>query len=60
LAKVKAEMVPDKIEIYSDGGLSDADEIKGEEREAAIRSPPKGKNRVTSEVNLLCRYIIKT
>jgi hypothetical protein len=53
-------MVPDKIEIYSDGGLSDADEIKGEEREAAIRSPPKGKNRVTSEVNLLCRYIIKT
>jgi hypothetical protein len=60
LAKVKAEMVPDEIEIYSDGGLSDADEIKGEEREAAIRSPPKGKNRVTSEVNLLCHYIIKT
>jgi hypothetical protein len=44
LAKVKAEMVCDKIEIYSDGGLSDANEIKGEEWEATIRSPPKGKN----------------
>lgn len=59
LVKVKAEMVPDEIEIHSDGGLSDADEIRGEEREAAIRSPPKGKNRVTSEVNLLYCYIIK-
>jgi hypothetical protein len=48
-AKVKAEPTPD-ITIFSDGGLSDADEIKGEEREAAIKSPPKGKKRVTSEV----------
>ena len=60
LAKVKAEMVHDEIEIYSNGGLSNADEIKGEEWEAAIRSPPKGKNRVTSDVSLLCCYIIKT
>jgi len=49
-AKVKAEPTPD-ITIFSDGGLSDADEIKGEEREAAIKSPPKGKKRVTSEVH---------
>jgi hypothetical protein len=58
-AKVKAEPVPD-ITIFSDGGLSDADEIKGEEREAAIKSPPKGKKRVTNEVSFFCCYIIIT
>jgi hypothetical protein len=41
--KVKAEPVPDTITLHSDGGLSDNDETKGEEREAAIKSPPKGK-----------------
>ena len=52
LVKVKAEPVPE-LSIYDDGGLSDSDEIRGEEREVAINSPPKGKKRVTSEVSLL-------
>jgi hypothetical protein len=34
-----------------DGFISDCDETKGPEREAAIRSPPKGKKRVTSSVS---------
>jgi hypothetical protein len=38
--------------LYVDGGLSDNDEMAGEEREAAINSPVKGKKRVTSEVRL--------
>jgi hypothetical protein len=50
--KVKAELAP-TLSLYIDGGLSDNDERKGEEREAAINSPPKGKKRVTSEVSLL-------
>ena len=42
-----------------DGGLSDHDETKGPEREAAIKSPPKGKKRVTSSVsNKLPLYFI--
>jgi hypothetical protein len=53
LVKVKAEPAPDAITIYSNGGLSDNDETKGEEHEAAIKSPHKGKKRVTSEVSLL-------
>ena len=47
--KVKAEPVP-MISLYSNGGLSDNDKIKGEERDFAIRSPPKGKKRITNEV----------
>ena len=46
--KVKAELVYHHDEY--NGGLSDNDEITGEEREVAINSPPKGKRRVTSEV----------
>jgi hypothetical protein len=38
------------IRFYDNGGLSDNDEMRGEEREAAIASPFKGKKRVTSEV----------
>ena len=45
--EVKAEPA---VSIYNNGGLSDNDEIKGEERELAINSPPKGKKRITSEV----------
>ena len=48
------------ITVDSDGGLSDANEIKGEEREAAVRSPPKGKKRVNNEVSFFCWYIIIT
>ena len=55
--KVKAEPAPDIIEIYSDGGLSDNDEMRGIEREAAVTSPPKGKKRITSEVS---RYLAFT
>jgi hypothetical protein len=49
VAKVKAEHAP-ALSVYNNGGLSDNDEIKGEEREVAINSPPKGKRRITSEV----------
>lgn len=35
------------------GGLSDNDEMDGEERKIAINSPPKGKRRITSEVTSL-------
>ena len=49
--KVKAEPVPE-LSMYDDGGLSDNDEIRGEEQEVTINSPPKGKKRVTSEVSL--------
>jgi hypothetical protein len=48
--KVKAEPLP-TLSLQVDGGLSDNDERRGEEREAAINSPPKGKKRVTSEVS---------
>ncbi|KAM6503850.1 hypothetical protein JOM56_000793 [Amanita muscaria] len=48
LIQVKAEPAPNALNDY-DGGLSDSDEIRGEEREAAINSPPKGKKRITSE-----------
>jgi hypothetical protein len=37
--KVKTEL----SNTYQDGGLSDNDEIMGEERDVAINSPPKGK-----------------
>jgi hypothetical protein len=57
LVKVKAEPA---LSLYHDGGLSDHDEIRGEEREVAINSPPKGKRRITSEVkfSFLCLIII--
>jgi hypothetical protein len=50
--KVKAEPLP-TLSLHIDGGLSDNDERRGEEREVAVNSPPKGKKRVTSEVSLL-------
>ena len=43
LVKVKAEPAPDAIKFYSNGGLSDNDEVNGIEREVAVTSPPKGK-----------------
>jgi len=52
-AKVKPKpkpAPPTGICVRDDGGLSDYDETRGEEREAAINSLPKGKKRVTSEV----------
>jgi hypothetical protein len=57
--KVKAEPVagPSNTRHDSDGGLSDADEIMGEEREFAINSPIKGKKRLTSEVFLFLLFI---
>jgi hypothetical protein len=50
--KVKAEPSP-TLSLHIDGGLSDNNERRGEEWEAAINSPPKEKKRVTSEVHLL-------
>jgi hypothetical protein len=46
----KTEPTNDSIEIVN-GGLSDADETVGFEREAAVASPPKGKRRATSSVS---------
>jgi hypothetical protein len=42
MVKVKGEPVLERS-MYDDGGLSDNDEIRGEEQEVAINSPPKGK-----------------
>src|SRR5882762_1738490 len=42
--------VEPRIQII-DGGLSDEDETVGVEREAAVASPPKGKNCATSAVS---------
>jgi len=49
LVNVKAEPAP-VLSLLDDGGLSDNDEMRGEEQEAAINSPPKGKKRATNEV----------
>ena len=40
--KVKEELAP-ALSLFDNGGLSDNDEMRGEEWEAAINSPPKGK-----------------
>jgi hypothetical protein len=62
LAKVNAEPALAKmINIMSNGGLSDNDEINGEEQLATVQSPFKGKARVTSEVSsvwVMCWVVI--
>jgi hypothetical protein len=55
---VKVETEPG-LSNDSDGGLSDNDEIMGEEREVAINSPIKGKKRVTSEVSFFIVCLIQ-
>jgi hypothetical protein len=50
LVRVKTEPNLTTISLNDNGGLSDNDEIMGEERDVAIKSPPKGKKRVTNEV----------
>ncbi|KAH8980169.1 hypothetical protein EDB86DRAFT_3088138 [Lactarius hatsudake] len=47
LAEVQAE--PNDTGVNSDAGLSDNDEMNGNEREAAVNSPPKGRRHVTSD-----------
>jgi hypothetical protein len=42
MVKIKGEPVPE-LAMYDDGGLLDNDEIRGEEWEVAMNSPPKGK-----------------
>src|SRR5882762_4708630 len=49
LNTVKISQLDDGIEI-TEGGLSDFDEIKGNEQDAVIKSPPKGKQRIMSSV----------
>jgi hypothetical protein len=51
--KAKVEPAPKTITVLSDGGLSDCDETNGVEWLAAVNSPLKGQNPVTSEVSLL-------
>jgi hypothetical protein len=46
---------PDTIDI-DDGGLSDHNEIRGCERDAAVLSPPKGKIRLNSEVSFFSQF----
>jgi len=46
---VKTEPAP-AITLHDDGGLSYNDKMRGEEQEAAIKSPPKGKKWVNSKV----------
>jgi hypothetical protein len=48
-----AEVLGSEDELIILGGLSDHDETTGGERDAAVLSPPKGKQRVTSNVSLL-------
>ena len=48
IAKLEAE--PAVLSIHNNGGLSDNDEMGGEEQDFAIKSPPKGKRRITSKV----------
>jgi hypothetical protein len=50
LNTVKISHLDDGIEI-TEGNLSDFDKIKGNEWDAAIKSPPKGKQRITSSVS---------
>jgi hypothetical protein len=50
LNTVKISDHDDGIKI-AEGGLSDIDETKGYERNAAIKSPPKCKQRITSSVS---------
>ena len=53
LTMVKIGRHDDGIEI-AEGGLSDLDETKGAERDAAIKSPPKGRQRISSSVSHHC------
>jgi hypothetical protein len=60
---VRVKPDPDSIDFH-DGALSDHDEIMGQERDAAMLSPPKGKKRLNSEVSLsqtnyLSNYMIQ-
>jgi hypothetical protein len=50
--KITTKVEPANIGIQIiDGALSDEDETMGFEREAAVKSPPKGKKRATSAVS---------
>ncbi|KAH9166464.1 hypothetical protein EDB89DRAFT_1910690 [Lactarius sanguifluus] len=49
LGSTKVKAKPLDVTRFSEGGLSDADETNGREREAAVKSPPKGKRRVTND-----------
>ena len=58
LVKVKAKPEPNPaLSVYHDGGLSDNDELRGEEQEVAINSAPKGKRQITSEVKKILHLL---
>jgi hypothetical protein len=50
LVKVKPEPGP-ILSLTDAGSLSDNDEMRGDEQDAVINSPPKGKRQVISKVN---------
>lgn len=49
--QIKINNPGDDSIVIVNGGLFDRDETRGEEREAAVKSPPKGKQRLTSSVS---------
>jgi hypothetical protein len=51
--KTQAQTHDTSIEIIELGGLESDDETNGVEREAALKSPPKGKGRISSAVTNL-------
>jgi hypothetical protein len=55
-AKVKANLEPVEIVVYSDAGLSDHNETKGNERDAAVNSLVKEKKHITSTVSFLSYF----
>ena len=50
LANVKVKLA-NAIDVLSNGGLSDNDEIKGAEWEVVVNYPPKGKKHIMSNVS---------
>jgi hypothetical protein len=57
-AKVKPK--PIDIRVNSNAGLSDNNETNGNERKAAVNSPPKGRKCITSDVCFVLLIIIAT
>lgn len=52
------DIIDDKVD--ETGFVSDTDEVVGQEREAAVNSPPKKGKRVTSDVSLFSFFAVIT
>ena len=62
MAPASAKVIPEPIDtgVDSNVGLSDNNEINGNEQEAAVNSPPKGKKHITSDVFFFFLILIAT